>query len=67
MILEMPLAQKYKILLKDLRFDYISMKDNSGKFKHHYSSSYTASYTPPVTKTIRLAQELADISTALPV
>jgi ubiquitin-protein ligase len=53
--------------MKDLRFDYISMKDNTGKFKHHYASSYSATYTPPVAKTIRLAQELADISTALPV
>lgn len=66
-VLELPLPQKYKHFMKDLRFDYISMKDSTGKFKHHYSSSYSATYTPPVTKTIRLAQELADISTALPV
>ena len=43
------------------------MKDNSGKFKHHYSSSYSTNYTPPLTKTVRLAQELADVSTALPI
>ena len=66
-VLELPLPKKYQHFMKDLRFDYISMKDTTGKFKHHYSSSYSATYTPAVTKTIRLAQELADISTALPV
>jgi hypothetical protein len=65
--LELPLPQKYRQLMKDLRFDYISMKDANGNFKHHYESEYSASYTPPVAKTIRLAQELADVSTALPV
>ena len=66
-VLELPLPKKYQHFMKDLRFDYISMKDTTGKFKHHYSSSYSATYTPAVTKTIRLAQELADISTALPI
>ena len=42
--------------MKDLRFDYIDMKDNSGKMKHHYSSSYQANHTSPAAKTIRLAQ-----------
>jgi hypothetical protein len=55
-ILEMPLAKKYPILMKDLRFDYIDMKDKSGKMKHHYNSNYQAKHTPPSTKTIRLAQ-----------
>ena len=31
-ILEKPLAEKYKILLQDLRFDYISMKNENGKY-----------------------------------
>lgn len=35
--------------MKDLRFDYIDMKDNTGKIsKHHYSSSYQAGHKPPV-------------------
>jgi len=55
-ILELPLAKKYPILLKDLRFDYIDMKDKSGKIKHHYSSNFQAKHTPPPTKAIRLAQ-----------
>lgn len=35
-ILALPLAQKYKILLKDLRFDYTSFKKETGKYNHHY-------------------------------
>lgn len=53
--------------MKDLRFDYIDMKDKNGKMKHHYNSSYQANHSSPSTKTIRLAQELADISQALPI
>ena len=55
-ILEMPLAKKYPVLMKDLRFDYVDMKDKSGTFKHHYSSSYKKNHTSPAAKTIRLAQ-----------
>ncbi len=48
-ILELPLAKKYPILLKDLRFDYIDMKDSNGKIsKHHYSSYYQAGHKSPV-------------------
>ncbi len=32
------------------------MKDSNNKFKHHYAQYYTSNYTPPVAKTIRLAQ-----------
>ncbi|KAL4506801.1 hypothetical protein ABPG72_001222 [Tetrahymena utriculariae] len=66
-VLGLPLPQKYKILLQDLRFDYTSFKNEQGKYKHHYSSSITTSYTPPQAKMVRLAQELADLSTALPI
>lgn len=56
-ILELPLAKKYPILLKDLRFDYIDMKDKNGKIsKHHYSSNYQPNHKAPAAKTIRLAQ-----------
>lgn len=58
--------KQYKELLKDLRFDYIDMKQSPNKIKHHYSSYFTSNYTPNHNKMIRLAQELADISTALP-
>lgn len=54
--------------MKDLRFDYIDMKDSSNKIsKHHYASNYQPGHKPPVDKTIRLAQELADLSHALPI
>jgi hypothetical protein len=62
------LAKKYPLLLKDLRFDYIDMKDKNGKItKHHYHANFVANHKSPPAKTIRLAQELADISHALPV
>ena len=37
-ILALPLAKKYVILLKDFRYDYVTMKDSSGKYVHHYTS-----------------------------
>jgi len=42
------------------------MKKN-GEYYHHYKSNIKNLYSPPVTKTIRLAQELADLSNALPI
>lgn len=66
-LLSQPLPLAYRSLLKDLRFDYTSMKDpNNGQFKHHYASNISSS-NPPQTKMVRLAQELADLSTALPI
>ena len=44
-LLRKPLQESYRLLLQDLRFDYISMKDNN-RYKHHYSSSIQANYTP---------------------
>jgi len=66
----MPLPQCYKLLLKDLRFDYMDMKDPKDQagtnFVHHYNSSAQQNQNPPSSKMIRLAQELADLSNALP-
>ena len=43
------------------------MKDpNTVRFKHHYAS-YINNNTPPQQKMVRLAQELADLSNALPI
>ena len=42
------------------------MKESNNKIKHHYGSYFAPNYTPNHNKMIRLAQELADISTALP-
>ena len=68
--LSLPLPEAYKILLRDLRFDYMSMKDPKTSTytnnSHHYASTATSLSTPPMSKMIRLAQELADLSNALP-
>lgn len=52
----MPLDKKYRLLLKDLRFDYMDMKEGNNKIKHHYSSNFNANYVPNQAKMIRLAQ-----------
>jgi len=65
-ILALPLAESYKILLKDLRFDYMNMRDENSKYVHHYSSTAMGKTNPPATKIVRLAQELADLSNSLP-
>lgn len=47
--MELPLPKKYPLLMKDLRFDYVNMKDSNGKIsKHHYASNYQAGHKPPV-------------------
>lgn len=62
----MPLPKAYPILLKDLRFDYVSMKVDN-KYEHHYSSSVQPSAQPSSAKLVRLAQEFADMSNSLPI
>jgi hypothetical protein len=44
-LLSKPLQESYRLLLQDLRFDYISMKETT-KYKHHYHSSIQSNYTP---------------------
>lgn len=63
-IIKLPLAQAYRKLLEPLRFDYVSMKENE-LYKHHFHSTITNAIPPPA-KTLRLSQELADLSSALP-
>ena len=53
--LALPLLKKYRELLKDLKFDYINMRDNNNKIKHHYSS-YSTTPSTNANKMIRLAQ-----------
>ena len=53
-VLQMPLPKAYPILLKDLRFDYVSMKVDN-KYEHHYSSSVQPSAQPSSAKLVRLA------------
>ena len=62
--LVLPLHQKYPLLLKNMRFDNMDMKNEAGTYVHHYIKSYTNNVSSA--KINRLAQELADLSTALP-
>ena len=63
-ILKLPVEKSYPLLLRDLAFDYMSMKNNNGNLVHYYSSNSSGEPTP--TKAIRLAQEFADLPRALP-
>ena len=65
-ILSLPLPEAYKALLRDLRFGYANMTDEKGKYKHFYGSHADQEKSASQNKLIRLAQELADLSNALP-
>ena len=72
--LALPLPAQYRALLEGLRFDYMSMKNPNAEasssgtsdYVHHYKALAAQNDSPPATKMIRLAQELADLSNALP-
>ena len=65
--LKLPLPQAYKALLEPLRFDYMSMKrEGSTTYNHKYKDLAQQNQTMPATKMVRLAQELADLSRAVP-
>lgn len=71
--LSLPLEQQYRALLEGLRFDYMSMRDpastsssGTSDYVHQYKALAAQNEGPPATKMIRLAQELADLSNALP-
>jgi ubiquitin-protein ligase len=72
--LALPIAAQYRALLEPLRFDYMSMRDpklttssgGTSDYVHHYKSSAASNESPPSSKMLRLAQELADLSNALP-
>lgn len=63
-ILKLPVEKSYALLMRELSFNYMSMKDKNDKIVHYYSGSYSKENSPP--KLIRLAQEYADLSRALP-
>lgn len=44
----------------------MSMKDSSGIYSHAYSMEISKNVNPPVSKLVRLAQEIADLSNSLP-
>ena len=60
----MPLEKSYPLLLRELTFGYMSMKNINGSYTHYYSSNSSGEPTP--TKAIRLAQEFADLPRSLP-
>ena len=63
----LPLPKRYPLLLGPQRFGYMNMKEHN-KYRHHYEGLIASSSSrPPTAKLVRLAQELADISKALPV
>jgi ubiquitin-protein ligase len=74
--LALPLAEQYRALLGGLRFDYMDMRDpnintsgsssGTSDYVHHYKAMAAQNESPPPAKMIRLAQELADLSNALP-
>lgn len=72
--LALPLPAQYRALLENLRFDYTSMKDpnavasgsTASDYIHHYKGLAGQNESPPASKMVRLAQELADLSNALP-
>lgn len=65
--LKLPLPQAYKVLLEPLRFDYMSMKrEGTTTYNHKYKDLVQSNQTMPPAKMVRLAQELADLSRAVP-
>ncbi|CAD8118277.1 unnamed protein product [Paramecium sonneborni] len=66
-ILKLPLNESYRLLLKDLRFDYVSFKGQNQQYQHYYEKQITQAPIPTPAKLIRLAQEFADMSNSLPV
>jgi ubiquitin-protein ligase len=66
-ITKMPIAEAYKYLMHKQRFNYISMKKPDGTYSHHWNSMFKGKYSPQPSKMIRLAQEIADLNSSLPI
>ena len=64
-VLQLPIAEQYQKLLTNLRFDSMDMKDENGTYKHHYAKGYSSNIKSE--KLTRIAQEMADLSNALPI
>ena len=45
----------------------MSMRAQNNVYRHHYAKIASSQLSPPAAKMIRLAQELADLSNALPI
>ena len=63
-ILKLPVEKSYPLLMQELSFKYMSMRDSNGVLKHHYALSDGGEAIS--SKMIRLAQEYADLTHSLP-
>ena len=65
--LQLGTEEAYRTLLSPIRFDYMSMKDeNTGSYSHYHRDMISSNAGTNPKKMLRLAQELADLSNALP-
>lgn len=64
---QLPLNEAYRLLLKDQRFGYVSMKNAEGVYKHHWNANFKEQGDSDPKKMVRLAQEIADLSASLPI
>jgi ubiquitin-activating enzyme E1 len=68
-IRELPVNEQYKIAFRNLRFDLVDFKKpNESNYEHHYASSISSdakSSNPG--RMVRLAQEITDLSSSLPI
>jgi len=62
----MPLSEAYKKSLAHLRFENMQMKEKNGIYNHVNQVDLAKNTNPPMTKLVRLAQEIADLSNSLP-
>ena len=64
---ELPVNDQYKLAMKDMRFGLINMSKNN-ELVHHYSSNANSeAKSSSVARSIRLAQEIADLTSSLPI
>ncbi len=63
---ELEFSRLYQEQLAELQFDELSMKDDSGDYKHHYKSRIKSDTSSAPKKMKRLVQEVGSLSTGLP-
>ena len=68
-IMELPVNDMYKISFKNLRFDLVDFKKSGDAvYDHHYSSNISSDLkSSSQSRMVRLAQEIADLSSSLPI
>lgn len=64
---ELPLNDRYKLAMNEQRFGLVNMKKKE-EYEHHYASSLTSEQKSCSTsRSVRLAQEIADLTASLPI